>query len=258
MSTTETTTIDMRACDDCRQPTPYEPLQCLGRDLYRNLPHLCDDCAQARREAEDRIALERHKARRRAIWEETVPIKYRETDINHEDFNRPLLKLCRRLPIDKSMGLIGPAGRCKTRVFALLAAHAVNLEHSIGWCPANSFQWAAQAKFDEQDGKSARQWLKTWKRAGILFVDDLGKHKWSETVETEFFDLIETRISHNLPTHWSMNPDPSDRITEAALQEDPTGIMARALDPTGAASKRARFAPILSRLLDNTTLIAVP
>jgi DNA replication protein DnaC len=248
----------MRECDDCGQTSLYEPLICGRFDLFSNLPHLCDKCAQARREKEDRIALERHKKRRRAIWEDTIPIKYRETETKHPDFNIELWRMCRHLSVEKSMALIGPAGRCKTRVFALLAARAIDLEHSIGWCPANSFQWAAQAKFDDQDGKTAREWLKAWKKAGILFLDDLGKHKWSETVETEFFNLLEHRSSHNLPTHWSMNPDPSDTVDRHSLEEDPTSILARALDPSGIASKRPRFAPIVSRLLDNTTLIPVP
>lgn len=252
---TRTTT---KPCHGCMDPTPYEEFIVAGSDLMSLCRHLCDKCQADEEERQEEAARKERLEQRRRIWEEVVPIKYRETDTARDDFNKPLWHCVRRLPVDKSMALIGPAGRCKTRVFALMAARAVNLELTIGWCPANSFQWAAQRQFDDAEGRDAREWLRRWKSAAVLFLDDLGKHRWSDAVESEFFGLIEHRISKNLPTHWSMNPDPSDPVTEETLANDAAGILSRALDPTGAAGKRARFAPIVSRLLDNTTLIAVP
>jgi hypothetical protein len=247
-----------KPCDDCRAPAEYVPFIVNGNDLMGTVPHLCDKCAQERQERDEEEARQSRLFERRRIWEKIVPEKYRETDTSSPEFNKPLWHYVRSQHVEKSMALIGPAGRCKTRVFALLAARAINLELSVGWCPANAFQWASQTKFDDEEGRDARAWLKKWRRCDVLFIDDLGKQKWTESVESEFFYLLEERSSENRPTHWSMNPDPSDIITDQSLAADPVGILARALDPSGAASKRARFAPIVSRLLDNTTLIAVP
>ena len=227
-------------------------------DLRAGMTFLCPDCAAAAEVVEHEAARQRARLRREAVWEKTVPERYRETTPTHPEFNTPLWAMVRDNSIQKSMALIGPSGRCKTRVFALLAKRAIAQDLTVGWCPANSFQWAAQREFSDTDGFKAREWMKSWLTAQILFLDDLGKHRWTDAVESAFFNLVETRLSKNLPTHWSMNPDPSDIITQATLATDAQGILSRGLDPTGAAGLRARFAPILSRLLDATTLIPVP
>jgi hypothetical protein len=55
-----------------------------------------------------------------------------------------------------------------------------------------------------------------------------------------------------------MNPDPADIPSLARLiHDDQAGLLNRALDPEGKASARPRFGPIVSRLLDETTIIPV-
>lgn len=260
METTEeeTETNQTKACTTCGQLTAYEPIMVHHIDIRAKMAFLCQACVDEVDRQEAAHARYKIKAKREATWEKTVPARYRETTTNHESFNAPLWAMVRDADIMKSLALIGPSGRCKTRVFALLAKRAIARDVTVGWCPANSFQWAAQREFSEADGASAREWMRTWLSAQVLFLDDLGKHRWTDTVESAFFNLVETRLAQNLPTHWSMNPDPSDIITQATLASDAHGILSRALDPSGAASARARFAPILSRLLDATTLIPVP
>ena len=247
-----------RECDRCHQLTTYEPIPLGERDLRCSIPFHCAECAEAMFAEEQAAARERQKAKRTAVWETAIPRKYRETEINHPEFNRALWDNVKSFDIfTRSIALIGPSGRSKTRVFALFARKAIALDRFVGWCPANSFQWAAQSQFDDEDGRDARQWLKRWKRADVLFLDDLGKHQWTDRVESEFFALIEHRSANNLPTHWSLNPDPADIVTPASLTLDVDGIMQRALDPAGRASARARFAPIVSRLKDGTEIVAV-
>ncbi len=247
-----------RACTTCGQVTEYEPIMVNAVDLRATMKFLCQTCHAAETDKEEAAAREAIRIRREAIWQRTVPERYRETDFRHEGFNGRLWAMVRDNSLFDSIGLIGPSGRCKTRVFALLAKRAISQDFTVGWCPANSFQWAAQREFSDTDGIKAREWMQVWLKAQVLFLDDLGKHKWTDTVESAFFNLVETRLAQKLPTHWSMNPDPSEVVTQATLADDAHGILSRALDPSGAASARARFAPILSRLLDATTLIPVP
>ena len=255
METMEKTT---RACTTCGQVTDYEPIWVDTIDIRSGMVFLCQGCVEELERQEAAATRYRLRVRREATWETTVPARYRETEKRHADFNGPLWEMVKDASILESMALIGPSGRCKTRVFALLAKRAISRDLTVGWCPANSFQWAAQREFSETEGSKAREWMRTWLSCQVLFLDDLGKHKWTDTVESAFFNLVETRLSQNLPTHWSMNPDPADVITQATLATDAHGILSRALDPSGAASARARFAPILSRLLDATKLIPVP
>jgi DNA replication protein DnaC len=247
-----------RTCDDCGQLTTYEPLLAGKFDLLENLPHFCTDCANRRQQAESEAAAARIREKREAAWTSTIPRKYRETDTSHPRFPKSIWKSLRTWPLDRSLGLIGPSGRGKTRLLALLAKRAIADDLYVGWCPATSFQWAAQNQWDDEHGHDAKKWLRRWQDCHILFLDDLGKHRWTEAVESEFFALIDLRTSRSMPILWTMNPLPED---EPALVErltlDVAGVISRALDPTGAASARPRFAPIVSRLLDGTETIPV-
>ncbi len=258
------TTTATRPCDHCGKPATYEPLVIdldgrPGRDLLANLAFTCDLCDEAVRLREEEAARAAITARRQATWEKVIPEKYRATDPRHQDFNAAVWQHLRGLdPARQSIGLIGPAGRCKTRMLALLAKRLIAADVFVGWTTANRFQWAAQREFDDREGPEARQLLRRWKEARVLFLDDLGKQRWTDTVEAAFFDLLETRAGANLVTHWSMNPCPTDSIGPAQLDAFRDDIIARALDSTGQAAARARFSPILSRLLDGTLLIPVP
>lgn len=255
---TMTATLTTRACDGCGQVTDYEPVTVGTRDLMSTLPHYCADCSAALERAEIQRTAERAREKREAAWLSTVPKKYQDTKISHPDFPRKLWEGLAHWPLDKSVGLIGPSGRCKTRVLALLAKRAIAADMFVGWCPATSFQWAAQNQWDDQQGGDARKWLRRWQDCAVLFLDDLGKHRWTEAVESEFFALIDLRSSRGLPMHWTMNPLPEDEDNLLDLIEDkPSAVLGRALDPTGAASKRPRFAPIVSRLMDGTGLFPV-
>lgn len=247
-----------RACDTCGQVTDYEPVLVGAQDLRSGLPHFCQACATAlEREEAERVAA-RIREKREAAWLSTVPKKYQDTRLAHPHFPRKLWEGLANWPLERSVGLIGPSGRCKTRVLALLARRAIASDQFVGWCPATSFQWAAQNQWDDGQGGDAKKWLRRWQDCAVLFLDDLGKHRWTEAVESEFFALIDLRSSRGLPMHWSMNPLPEDEEDLVALMKDkPAAVLGRALDPTGAASKRPRFAPIVSRLLDGTELIPV-
>ena len=61
--------------------------------------------------------------------------------------------------------------------------------------------------FEKDD--DARDRISAAKRTEILFLDDIGKEKYTERVESEFYDLIETRTSNLRPTLWTTNASAS-------------------------------------------------
>jgi len=63
-------------------------------------------------------------------------------------------------------------------------------------------RWCARM-FDRDD--DARRQLETLRRAEVLFIDDLGKEKFTERVESELYDLVETRTAHLRPILWTSN-----------------------------------------------------
>jgi DNA replication protein DnaC len=262
MTTTTQSIPTTRACDECGTVAPYQPLIYHGldgpMDFARHLPFACQACTDRAEEAEREAAREAIRQRRLQTWERIVPQKYRATDVDHPSFPKPLWQQIRNLDLRQNLGLIGPAGRGKTRMLALVARRAIASDLYLGWCPANSFQWAATREFDKEDGADARRWIKNWTRCDVLILDDLGKHRWTDCVESAFFGLLEARASACLTTHWSMNPDPADISNLPSLiATDQNGVLSRALDPEGKAAARPRFAPIVSRLLDETDTIPV-
>jgi hypothetical protein len=261
MIPTDTEPTTRRACDACGTLADYTPLRLRagGPDIFARQPFVCDACDLLARQREEAAARDAIAARRTKTWEQVIPEKYRATDLGHPDFNRAVWQILRGIdPLRQPVGLIGPAGRCKSRMLALFAKRLIAADVHVSWTNANRFQWAAQREFDDREGPEARRLLARWKTTRVLMLDDLGKQRWTDTVEAAFFDLLEYRSSHALVTHWSANPNPTDAIGPAQLGEFGPDIVARALDSTGHAAARARFQPILSRLLENTQLIPVP
>lgn len=247
-----------KACDDCGQHTTYEPVLFGEADLASGLPHFCQTCAGKRAAAEEQATMDRLREKRESAWVGTVPKKYRETDMAHPDFPKQLWQRLRSWDLLRNIGLIGPSGHGKTRLLAMLAKRAIAEDRFVGWCPATSFQWAAQNQWDDTQGSDCKKYLRRWQECGVLILDDLGKHRWTEAVESEFFALVDLRSSRGQPIHWSMNPLPDDEpALVQRLKLDASGLIGRALDPTGAAGQRPRFAPIVSRLLDETEIIPV-
>lgn len=258
MSTT-TEALTTKACDDCGHPAPYQPITVPGKagemiDLLAGMPHRCDECAVARRDQVAKAASAAAAAKMRERWEATIPREYRATDIEHPEFNRRVWLALRGHPFEtEPLGLVGPPGRCKTRMLALLAKKAIASNLSIGWLNTFELVENLEQRSYHKEREEASKVFRNWKTCRLLFLDDLGKTPWSARLESSLFDLLEYRHGRGLVTHWSLNPQPEDVDTDPG---DPA-ILTAALDPEGVASKRNRFAPILSRLCNRTTIVPV-
>ena len=72
----------------------------------------------------------------------------------------------------------------------------------------------------------AKQTLYRARRRKILFLDDLGKAKFTERVEMEFYDLIEFRAANKLPILFTANMS-GKQLTEALGEDRGEPIMRR-------------------------------
>lgn len=227
--------IETKICSVCGESFEEEVLSIGGRKIFDFDP-ICDACAEKQAEAEEKA---RREAAARAEWERVVPPGYRKTDPQHPEFNRVLWEhLSKWKPEHGGVGLVGETGRCKTRCLSLIAKRLAWRGYRLEWCIATRFQWAAQRQWDDCEGKKAMEWLKRWKFAEVLILDDLGKQRWTDSVEQEFYDLLEYRYSNELLTLWSANTHPEEMIAAKQLTKD-------------------RGAPIVGRLLDSTEVITV-
>lgn len=188
--------------------------------------NLCDPCANKENEALDQKrqqeledAARAHRERNASkIWEKIVPARYRQTDVNHVDFPKPVHQFAKSWMSGKVgnanslpwLGIIGVSGKGKTRVMSQIVKRQIWNGPSVQWVNATQFQWCAQNQHDPIDGKKAKEFLKSFRRCDFLAFDDLGKQRWTDTVESHFWDLIEHRYANCLGMMWTSNSSLED------------------------------------------------
>jgi DNA replication protein DnaC len=214
--------------------------------LRRQLPSgvMCAKCYES--EKARRLAIQNleRKAELDRQWERMCPPLYRLTDPNHPAIDQDLLaKVLGWDPAaagGKGILLHGPTGTCKTRMMFLLVHNLHYQDVKILWTSAIKLSSASAEKFDDDEKvrNKARKLLKNALRAEVLFIDDLGKERFTDTTERDLFQLIETRTSQLRPTLWTSNAS-----SRAALRK----LMSE-----------NRGQPIMRRLAEFSTVYFVP
>jgi hypothetical protein len=221
-----------RICQDCRADFEAEILVSNGKRVG---PIRCEACnavftSLARQEAE-----KEEKTRLVGKWEALCPALYRDTDLEKLGVASGIKETVLTWePNPKGIGLSGESGAGKTRLMFLLLhrlhfsgvrCRAITAKRFENWC---------HRMFDKDD--DARINIKSAHHIPVLFIDDIGKEKYTERVESEFYDLIEHRTSHLLPILWTANATGSQ--LERMMGED-------------------RGVPIVRRLREFSTVISV-
>lgn len=205
---------------------------------------LCDDCEAVRgqeREAGERAAkAERIGANRlsalNAITAAT-PDRYRDTRIDHPEFNRDLWhnvsdwQPTREKPW---LGIVGAeSGGCKTRVaFLVLQKIIADASSHFGFEAIASYQLkrAALAQYRSRDDDSPRRLLDRLATTDNLLLDDIGKAKHTPAVAEELFTIIDHRYANLLPIIWTSNCHPRHFASDIADRELAGPLVGRILE----------------------------
>jgi DNA replication protein DnaC len=129
----------------------------------------------------------------------------------------------------KGISLVGPTGGCKTRMMFLLLRklhYQGDQGVRVGWIRAVDLSRASSEIFDGDNAvrNRAREVLKNALRARVLFIDDLGKERFTDRAELELYNLIESRISSFRPTLWTTNLSGADLRELMSKNRGPTII----------------------------------
>lgn len=102
------------------------------------------------------------------------------------------------------LGLVGPSGIGKTRCAFTLLRRMFDAGKTIAAVCAPKFAKICAEQFDgyPDTREQSKRALGAFMRAEILFLDDLGKARFTERVEIELFDLLEYRTGH--PFHFEV------------------------------------------------------
>jgi hypothetical protein len=101
----------------------------------------------------------------------------------------------------KGILLIGASGTGKSRsIYSLLHSMIVHeYKTAVVYDPV-SFSHSVSKAFSSANGwDDAQDWLNLVHKADIVFLDDIGKCRMTERVESELFGLVEYRFSHLKP-----------------------------------------------------------
>lgn len=240
-ATPEPSNTAIATCQTCGQLFHYEPIFAMGHDLAAALHRQCESCAAVSEKHEAKKIAEQRRAEIMARISSIIPEDLRETYPDHPDFNAKLWQAVKSWRPSSSsfwLGIVGHAGKSKTRCMALLAIKAMHAGIQVAWTTAHRIKDAADDRksWDRQTQTAAREHLEECKRAAWLFIDDLGKTEWNAAFEAEIFKLLDHRKTHRLATVFSSNAHPEEFSQLISV----TNSM-----------------PIIGRLLDRTALLEV-
>lgn len=166
----------------------------------------CWNCAEKAVASEiEKADCEAQEARRRAFWVGVPPL-YRKTDkARLKPVLAQIVESWEYGP--QGVGFVGSAGAGKTRAAVLLLEKANEADKSTLYISATELSACAAALFsdDPKEKNEAKSKLARTKTVKCLLIDDLGKGRLTDRAESELYDILEHRTSHELPTIWTSN-----------------------------------------------------
>lgn len=109
--------------------------------------------------------------------------------------------------------LAGSTGRCKTRCAWMLVKRLI-IEDGLSVAAFDCVGFGRELERRYREEESVPDWLdKLGTQTPVVFMDDLGKLKFTDRAETELFGLLEQRCAHELPTIATTN-DHGDTLVE--------------------------------------------
>lgn len=233
----EVATEEILTCSECsKEYVNFATFFGTGDDLHKDCNSttpVCPDCLEREeREREEKERLNALESRRKSEWELTVPPLYRSTDVNHKDYPTKIhakaiswtdTVFSGQSDSKPFFGIIGPSGKCKTRIASQMIKNAIWKDKSTEWINATSFQKLVQNQWSKKSvtssvfesatvGETARDQIETIRSCDLVVFDDLGKGRLTETVAGAIYDLIEDRTANSRAVIWTSNAKLDDLL----------------------------------------------
>lgn len=189
----------------CSCGTDYQAVEMdlFGQLYYR--PFACPPCVE--RSEADKVAEEQRQKQkgREDKWNAVCPPLYRDTDLSHTGLSRAAVDCVRRWDMKRGIGLIGESGRGKTRVLFVALRRAHEAGKFVRVVSHNRFSKIVIEAFSGDGRAESGKELMWLRKTDYLMIDDLGKAPSTERADAEMEELIEYRVSNDLPILWSAN-----------------------------------------------------
>lgn len=183
----------------------------------------CLACQETMRLKNEEAERSREAEARRKQWAELCPPEFSsieeggETDPNRLRLEQPKFSEALSWRFGKTgLLLIGPSGTCKTRVAWRIVRREFEAGRKVMAMKAHGFGIEC---VERRTGKGGfLGWYQSLVRVPLLFIDDLGKGKFTDDVESHFFGLIDERTEHGRPLIITSNS--TGNALKARMSED--------------------------------------
>jgi DNA replication protein DnaC len=214
-------------CEQCNVKFVQHGVKLMDKIMWDWRP-LCANC-QAEEEKKTREAEEEQKRENHEkIWAQLVPWLYRESD--RLKLSPTLLDVADRFYFQEGKGLYlsGGFGIGKTRGTTMILRRCYDDGKSILFLNSVELGRVFAEKWHSEKGRREKAEF-TVRRAyhvDVLLIDDLGKERATERLETEMYSLLEARCSVGKPMLVSSNYS-IDGLAERFSQDQGGAIIRR-------------------------------
>lgn len=206
----------------CR--SPFDPTKVLATQRH------CDPCLrQIETKTAEANAISRAQEARRRIfnaWEGICPIEFRnELEGGFHDEQRffadqPAAKQVTEHPYSgKGLILRGQTDAGKTRAMWCLMRRYWAEVPRLRLIALSAGQFDREAR-DAAGTFTLTAWFDRLARADALFIDDIGKGKWTPATSGQFWELVDDRCKHHRPIYLTTNLNGETLVTSLGLERD--------------------------------------
>ena len=206
----------------CR--SPFDPTRILARQQH------CDRCVQAEQEraAKSYATWRSEEAVRitEEAWAKICPVEFRTPaeggshDQERFEADQAAAKEVLDHPLGP-MGLIlrGGTGAGKTRaIFRLLRRYHL-MQPRPRIIALSSGQFDREAR-DAAGKFTLTEWFDRLAKADVLFVDDIGKGKWTPATAGQFWEVVDDRTKHHRPIFLTTNLNGDTLVQAIGIDRD--------------------------------------
>jgi DNA replication protein DnaC len=196
-------TTKPQLCATCGQqfPAVFITVQSVGSCFSQ--VH-CPPCQERQKADKDALERSREAEARRRQWAELCPVEFKtveeggETDPNRLRLEQPRFADALSWRFGKTgLLLFGPSGSCKTRVAWRIVRRKFEAGRRVMAMKAHGFGIECVDRRTSRGGFT--DWYRQLVRVPLLFIDDLGKGRFTDDVESHFFGLIDERTENGRP-----------------------------------------------------------
>ena len=166
-------------------------------------------------------------------WNKLCPPLYRDTDPTR--LPQPLHDAITSYnPYSaRGIGIVGEPGKGKTRAALLILRKFLEAGQFPLAISAARLSRLSADQFSPilSVAQEAREKLESARSRSALLIDDIGKGRFTDRAEMEFYDILEHRTSHLLPTIWTANA--TSKALRSMLSEDRGAAIIRRLSEFG-------------------------